>query len=100
MGQVEITASFASAQQAQAAVERLRTRGNGTDIRAIAGGTVQVAVPAATVAETARLLRDSGAMDVVQAEPSPSSGWMSHQNGLVTGTGVEPGAGDAEAGAG
>jgi hypothetical protein len=44
-------------------------------------------------------LIQAGALDVTVNPALAAPSWMSHQNGAVTGTGVAPGAGDAEAGA-
>jgi hypothetical protein len=44
-------------------------------------------------------LRSAGAVGIRYSERTPDPGWMSHQNGRVTGAAVTPGEGDSEAGA-
>jgi hypothetical protein len=94
----EIRAIFSSAEAAHAALRHLRALGiddAAMRIEPQCGVHVQVSADLEEAAGAA--LRESGALDVNSSD-GPEGGWMSHQNGRVTGTGVDPGAGDAEAG--
>lgn len=95
---VEITAVFAAADQAQAAAERVRQSVKAARIRVGAQCTVHVTAPATAAELLSRICREGHALDVAETQPLSTPGWMSHQYGRVTGTGIEPGAGDSEAG--
>lgn len=96
---VEFTAVFSSPEQTEDALERVRSSVANARTYVSAQCTVHVIVPKTAAEAISRTLRESGALDLAESEPPPSPGWMSHQDGRVTGTGVEPGAGDSEAGA-
>jgi hypothetical protein len=99
MSDIEVIAIFSVAEEAHAALEQLddlNERGIRASITAQCG--IRATVSRQTQAKVTEMLRKLGALDVIARDKPPESDWMSHQNGRVTGTGVEPGAGDMEAG--
>jgi hypothetical protein len=99
MSEIEVIAIFSVAEEAQTALERLddlKDREVRASITARCG--IRAAVTRQTQAKVIDMLRRLGALDVIALNKPFESNWMSHQNGRVTGTGVEPGAGDMEAG--
>jgi len=99
MSEIEVIAIFSRAEAAHTALERLDDL-NDRDVRAsiTAQCGIRASVSRQTQAKVIEMLRSLGALDVLARNRLPESDWMSHQNGRVTGTGVEPGAGDMEAG--
>ncbi len=99
MNDIEVLAVFSAAEQAHLAVERLdELRYHGVRATVAAQCAVRAAVSRQMREFVADTLLRLGALDVTSRVIPPDSDWMSHQNGRVTGTGVEPGAGDSEAG--
>src|SRR4051794_24040508 len=99
MSEIEVIAIFSGADEAHAALERLDDL-NDHNVHAwiTAQCGIRAAVSRQTQDKVTAMLRGLGALDVIARNTPPESDWMSHQNGRVTGTGVEPGAGDMEAG--
>jgi hypothetical protein len=99
MSEIEVIAIFSVAEEAHAALERLDDlRDRGVRARVTAGCAIRAGASRQTQAAVMDTLRKLGALDVVAWQAPRESDWMSHQNGRVTGKGVEPGAGDMEAG--
>jgi hypothetical protein len=99
MNEIEVLAVFSAAEQAHLALERLEDlQHRGVRAKVAAQCAVRAATPRQLQQMVADTLRRLGALDVTTRLIPPDSDWMSHQNGRVTGTGVEPGAGDSEAG--
>jgi hypothetical protein len=96
---IELIAIFESAGAASAANRELLQRFRGeveTHVSAEFLLHVRVANDRSVVVEEA--LVAAGARKVTARDAYTAASWMSNQNGRVTGTGVPPGAGDAEAG--
>lgn len=99
MSEIEVIAIFSVAEEAHAALERLDDlRDQGVRATITAGCAIRAGVSRQTQTAVTDMLRKLGALDVIAWEAPRESDWMSHQNGRVTGKGVEPGAGDMEAG--
>jgi hypothetical protein len=99
MSEIEVIAIFSVAEEAHAALERLDDlRDQGVRAMITAGCAIRAGVTRQTQEAVVDTLRKLGALDIVAWECPRESDWMSHQNGRVTGKGVEPGAGDMEAG--
>jgi hypothetical protein len=98
MSFMHIMAIFPSPEATQQALEGLRDLGlNQRAVRVDPHCALQLEIGSTLANWVVGRLRDSGALDVVCVEKA-EPGWMSHHSGQVTGTGVEPGAGDSEAG--
>ncbi len=99
MSEIEVIAIFSVAEEAHAALERLDDlHAQGVRATISAQCAVRAGVSRQTQEVVTAMLRKLGALDVIACQVPPGSDWMSHQNGRVTGTGVEPGSGDMEAG--
>src|SRR3569833_1095105 len=99
MSEIECIAIFTEAEQAYRAAEKLhQLRHHGIRARIAAHSAVRVRAPEISADIVTAALRTAGALDMTCHAVMMDSDWMSHQNGAVTGTGVEPGAGDSEAG--
>ena len=95
-----LVAVFSTHEDALSAIQRLHE---------LCLATSSVTLPAACMVEVIATDRDherarevlleADALEVTLTPALAEPGWFSHQNGAVTGTGVPPGAGDAEAGA-
>jgi hypothetical protein len=103
MSQLKVEAVFQSPQQARQAREHLLRMEHGPmAARAAANARVEesvltLCVENAQYDEARDALITAGAARVsVSGQQDP--GWMSHNNGQITGAGVTPGAGDSEAG--
>ena len=95
----EMIAVFATPERAQSATMRLLESGvAAAHIRSDGSCSLRVAVGSWERQRLRELLVDSGALDTAMAEETRVASWFSHQQGHTTGTGVEPGAGDSEAG--
>jgi hypothetical protein len=100
MSEIELIAVFSTAEHAHAAVLKLEgLLYRSVRARTAAQTTVRVRAPEDALEIVKATLRQAEALDVTSHPITVDSDWMSHQNGAVTGTGVEPGAGDSEAGA-
>jgi len=96
----EITAVFGSAEEAQlaqAAIEDQRMAAR-DQMRISAERVLHVRCAQPDIARVADALRSAGATGLQYNERQRDSGWMGHHNEQVTGSGVAPGQGDAEAG--
>ena len=67
-------------------------------IRSNGSCSLRVAVGSWDRQRLRELLVDSGALDTAMAEETRAASWFRHQQDHTTGTGVEPGASDSEAG--
>ncbi len=95
----EITAIYPSAEDAHAALERLREIGIADErIRISAQCALHVEVSGLPTDRVVNALREAGALDLNCTEWSDDPGWMSHLCGRILGSKVQPGEGDAEAG--
>ncbi len=99
MSEIEVVAIFSVAEEAHAALERLdELHDQGVRATISAQCAIRAGVSRQTQEAVTAMLRKLGALDVIAWKVSTESDWMSHQNDRVTGTGVEPGSGDMEAG--
>ena len=95
----EMIAVFDTPERAQRATMLLLESGiAAAHIRFDGSCSLHVAVGSSDRQWLRELLVDSGALDTAMAEETRAASWFSHQQGHITGTGVEPGAGDSEAG--
>jgi hypothetical protein len=95
----QMLAVFATPERAQSAIMRLLEAGiSAAHIRSDGSCSLRVAVGPIPRERLRDLLVDAGALDTAMAEDARAASWFSHQQGHITGTGVEPGAGDSEAG--
>ncbi len=99
MNEIEVLAVFSTEAHAHTALVRLEDL-RYRDVRATIAAqcAIRAAVSRQTQQRVTDTLRKLGALDVTSRVLAPQSNWMSHQNGAITGIGVEPGAGDSETG--
>jgi len=101
----QVLATFRTLESTRLAALALQARGIAAARIAHCGATALTIETTADQRELVRgILLDNGATDAAVTENARRASWFSHQgspfekNGPITGTGVEPGAGDSEAG--